>query len=147
ADSLLRELGAFERLVMVYDQHIATLTGQRRARPLFELGRLYRDVLGAVHRTSRCFAEAHAADPELAEVWLPLANQRVVDDDVAGAIELYELALERGNLDAETRAFVDNRIAALTDDPDVISGETSGVTEDAAAPAVITPPAPAAAAP
>lgn len=117
ADALLRRRGEGRRLVEAYELYLGTVDGRERARPLYELGRLYRDVLHEPGLAASYFARAHQADSELVEVWLPLANARFAGDDLSGARQLYERMLERGAPDADTREWILSRLAAMGDTP------------------------------
>src|SRR5262249_40175988 len=61
--------------------------------------------------------------PDLADVWLPLADALVAGDDLDGARTLYERALALGALAESVRTFVEDRLAMLDHDDDVVSGE------------------------
>ena len=117
SDGLLRELGDMRRLSDAYQLHIRNLHGPHRARPLYELGKIYRDHMQDTTRAVNCFSRAHEADPGRTEVWLPLANARFAADDVAGARRLYELILSQGAPDAETREWVLSRLETLGRSP------------------------------
>jgi tetratricopeptide (TPR) repeat protein len=109
----LHASGDVQRLVDVYQLHIGAVEGRSRARPLYELGCVYRDQLDDPDRAATYFMRAHEADPDLADVWLPLASARLAAGDSAGAARLYDLVLERGAPDADTREWILSRLAAL----------------------------------
>jgi tetratricopeptide (TPR) repeat protein len=109
----LHESGDSHRLVDAYQLHIGAVDGRGRARPLYELGCVYRDLLDDPERAATHLARAHEADPELVEVWLPLASVRLAAGDGAGAARLYDLVLERGAPDPDTREWILSRLAAV----------------------------------
>ncbi len=111
--SRLGSSGDIHRLIDAYQLHLGAVNGAARARPLYELGCLYRDVLDDAARSSAHFARAHEADPDLAEVWLPLANVRLADGDTQGAAQLYDLVLDHGAPDPETREWILSRLSAI----------------------------------
>ena len=113
---ILLALGDARRLVDAYELHLTALDGLPRARPLYEIGRLYRDALQDPGRAASYFARAHQADPSLSDVWLPLANARFGADDMAGARQLYELIIERGAPGPDTREWVLSRLAAMDEE-------------------------------
>ena len=115
--------GDFVSLADVYERAAKAATGIERARWLLALALLARDRLGDLRRARANLDAAHAAAPELAAVWLPLADARMADDDVAGARELYERAAEAATLDDGARAWAAERVRALDRDPDVVVGE------------------------
>ncbi|MBK9031265.1 MAG: hypothetical protein IPL61_08005 [Myxococcales bacterium] len=122
ADALEAE-GDLTRLADVYERAAAHALGGDRGRWLLALALLARDKLGDAHRARTHLDAAHEAAPELPTVWLPLADARIADDDLAGARELYERAASSLALDATTRAWASERLAALDRDADVQSGE------------------------
>ncbi|MBL8626978.1 MAG: hypothetical protein JNK64_37160 [Myxococcales bacterium] len=122
ADALESE-GDLVRLADVYERAAANSTGVERARWLLAMALLARDKLGDPLRARGHLDAAHAAAPELPTVWLPLADARIADDDLAGARELYERAAGSLALDATTRAWAGERLAALDRDHDVQAGE------------------------
>jgi tetratricopeptide (TPR) repeat protein len=105
--------GDVHRMVDAYQLHIGAVEGRSRARPLFELGCVHRDLLDDPDRAATYFARAHDADPDLVDVWLPLASARLAAGDSAGAARLYDMVLERGSPDADTREWILSRLAAL----------------------------------
>jgi tetratricopeptide (TPR) repeat protein len=113
----LHESGDIHRMVDAYQLHIGAVDGKSRARPLYELGCVYRDLLDDAARAATFLARAYEADPELADVWLPLASVRLAAGDSAGAARLYDLVLERGAPDADTREWILSRLAALGPQP------------------------------
>ncbi len=119
----LEVTGDFARLADVYERAARAASGIDRARWLLALALLARDRLGDLRRARGNLDLAHAAAPELASVWLPLADARMADDDVAGARELYERAADAATLDAGARAWATERVQALDRDPDVVVGE------------------------
>ncbi|WP_045119579.1 tetratricopeptide repeat protein [Haliangium ochraceum] len=129
-DKRLRKNGDLHRLIEVYHMHIGALEERARARPLFALGCLYRDLLDdAVHAASY-FARAHETNPDFPDVWLPLANVRLAEGDAVGAARLYDRVLERGAPDPDTREWILSRLAAI------------GTAVPAPAPAPVPAPAP-----
>jgi tetratricopeptide (TPR) repeat protein len=118
----LHESGDVHRMVDAYQLHIGAVDGRSRARALYELGCVYRDLLDDPDRAAMYLARAHEADPELVEVWLPLASARLAAGDSVGAARLYDLVLERGAPDAETREWILSRLAALgTQPPELVT--------------------------
>lgn len=124
----LEAAGDFARLADVYERAARAAAGVDRARWLLALSLLCRDRLGDLRRARAHLDAAHAAAPELAAVWLPLADARMADDDVAGARELYERAADAATLDASARSWAAERLAALDRDPDVVAGEVREAT-------------------
>ena len=122
ADALEAE-GDLTRLADVYERASAHATGADRARWLLALALLARDKLGDPLRARSHLDGAYLAAPELPTVWLPLADARIADDDLAGARELYERAAGSLALDATTRSWASERLAALDRDHDVQVGE------------------------
>ncbi|MCE9577598.1 MAG: hypothetical protein K8W52_30895, partial [Deltaproteobacteria bacterium] len=123
---LLRRAGDITRLAEVLERTARSASGAVRARALYELGVLHRDTWGDVLRSTEMLAAAHRADPELVEVWLPLADALVAGDDLSGARTLYERSLGRDDLAPHVRAFIEDRIAVLDRDDAVVSGEVRG---------------------
>jgi tetratricopeptide (TPR) repeat protein len=119
----LRRAGDTGRLAEAYERAARAASGAARARALLELGLIHRDAWNDALRSAAHLAEAHRADPDLAEVWLPLADALVAGDDIEGARGLYERALARTDLDDRTRAFLQDRLEVLGRDPGVIAGE------------------------
>ncbi|WP_428261932.1 tetratricopeptide repeat protein [Haliangium sp.] len=115
---VLRKRGEALRLIEVYQLHLGALDGPGRARPLYELGCLYRDVLDDPKRAAACFARAHETDPSFVDAWLPLANARLAEGDAAAARRLYDLVLSQGAPDPETRDWILSRLAAIEGDGD-----------------------------
>ena len=113
---LLRKRGDAARLAEIYKLHLGALDGRARARPLYELGCLYRDLLEDPRRAGSCFARAHESDPDFQTVWLPLANARLAEGDSVSARRLYDLVLERQRPDPDTRDWILSRLAAIDDD-------------------------------
>lgn len=120
---LLEVEGDFARLADVYERAAAHTSGHDRARWLLALALLTRDKLGDAARARAHLDAAFVAAPDLPTVWLPLADVRMADDDIAAARELYERAAESRALDPTTRAWATERIAALDRDTEVTSGE------------------------
>lgn len=139
ADALEAE-GDLVRLADVYERAAANSAGVERARWLLALALLARDKLGDPLRARTHLDAAHAAAPELPTVWLPLADARIADDDLAGARELYERAAGSLALDATTRAWAGERLAALDRDHDVQTGEIAAPPPREPAPRTRTAP-------
>jgi tetratricopeptide (TPR) repeat protein len=123
---LLESEGDYPRLADVYERAALHAAGHDRARWLLALALLCRDKLGDPGRAKAQLEAAHAAAPELPTVWLPLADVRMADDDVAGARDLFERAAASLALDATTRTWAHDRVAALDRTLDRDSGVTSG---------------------
>ncbi|HWN71998.1 MAG TPA: hypothetical protein VNM90_30370, partial [Haliangium sp.] len=109
----VHESGDAHRMVDAYQLHIGAVEGKSRARPLYELAGVYRDLLNDPERAATYLVRAYEADPELVDVWLPLASARLAEGDSAGAARLYDMVLERGAPDADTREWILSRLAAL----------------------------------
>ena len=117
----------------VYERAAHATAGAERAAWLVTLARLQRDKLGEPWRARQSLDAAHAAAPELATVWLPLADARAADDDIPGARELYERAAAATGLDDALRTWAADRAAALARDPGVVAGVLGGDSGPAAA--------------
>ncbi len=120
---LLEARGELPRLAEVYERAARATVGADRAGWLLALALLCRDRLGDLRGARAHLDAAHTTAPELAAVWLPLADARIADDDVEGARELYERAADSAVVDASTRAWASERLVVLGRDPDVIAGE------------------------
>ncbi|MEZ4404799.1 MAG: hypothetical protein R3B06_32725 [Kofleriaceae bacterium] len=131
---LLEAEGDLTRLGDVYERAAQHTLGNERARWLLALALLDRDKLGDPVRARAHLDAAFDAAPELPTVWLPLADARMADDDVAGARELYERAAASTALDATTRAWAGERLAALDRDANVTSGEIAATPRTRTAP-------------
>jgi len=121
--STLRAAGEHGKLAEILETTARTGDGRIRARALYELGVVHRDAYGDALRSTELLAAAHRADPELADVWLPLADALVAGDDLDGARALYERAVREGALPDDVRSFVVDRLAMLDRDDAVVSGE------------------------
>jgi Tfp pilus assembly protein PilF len=119
---LLRAGGEHSRLADLLETTARTTEGRVRARALYELGVVHRDAWGDALRSTELLSAAHRADPELADVWLPLADALVAGDDLHGARALYERALSHGAPDS-VRTFIEDRLAMLDRADAVTSGE------------------------
>ncbi|HVK72570.1 MAG TPA: hypothetical protein VM734_04595 [Kofleriaceae bacterium] len=123
---ILEARGEFAHLADVYERAARATVGADRARWLLALALLCRDRLGDLRRARQHLDAAHATAPDLATVWLLLADARMADDDVAGARELYERAADSPAVDDATRAWAAERLDALSRDPEVVAGEMAG---------------------
>ena len=127
-DATLREAGDYSQLASAYELHLGAVTGRRRAQPLIELARLYRDVFREPDRAKAYLSEAlevapelsHELDRELAELERAAAAAQQQTFEESGPQrrspeKLLELAAELEEADQLDAAIAQcERAAAMT---------------------------------
>ncbi len=112
-DSVLRETGDYAQLASGYELHLTAVEGHARARPLFALGCIHRDIFNERDRAGELFVQAHAADPSFQDVWRPLAEYHDGHEAYTLARPLYSLVLDWEELADSERAEIEARLAEL----------------------------------
>jgi len=98
--------------------------GRAQAIALHALGEMARANREPVKAAS-LWSRAHAADPELSGVWMPLADALAAADDTVAARELYERVAESAEYAPDRREWARGRAEALGKDDTIITGEIS----------------------
>ncbi|MCX5745901.1 MAG: hypothetical protein NT062_25775, partial [Proteobacteria bacterium] len=98
--------------------------GRAQAIALSALGEMARATREPVKAAS-LWSRAHAADPELANVWMPLADALAAADDTIAARELYERVAGSAEYADDRRQWAQTRAEALGRDDSIVSGEIS----------------------
>ncbi len=96
--------------------------GRTQALALHALGEVARSNRDPVKAASM-WSRAHAADPELANVWMPLADALAAADDTIAARELYERVAGSPEYPDDRRQWAAARAEALGKDDTIVSGE------------------------